>query len=139
MPKPDLTLVKRSNNSFIEEETSYDLVALRAKHIELLSKITDEQRGVYDEILSAVRTEKGGMFFVYGFGGTGKTYLWSILGAALRSEGLIVLNVASSGIAALLLQGGRTGHSRFGIPIAVNETSLCSISAGSKQAEFKAR
>nr|GFA16207.1 ATP-dependent DNA helicase PIF1-like [Tanacetum cinerariifolium] len=43
----------------------------------------------------------------------------------------IVLNVASSGIASLLLPGGRTAHSRFGIPINVNETSVFSITHGS--------
>nr|GEZ05078.1 ATP-dependent DNA helicase PIF1-like [Tanacetum cinerariifolium] len=38
------------------------------------------------------------MFFVYGYGGTGKTYLYKTMSAALRSKGDIVLNVASSGI-----------------------------------------
>ncbi|GJW25506.1 putative PIF1 DNA helicase/replication protein A1-like protein [Tanacetum coccineum] len=54
-----------------------------------------------------------GMFFVYGYGGIGKTYLYKTMSAALRSKGEIVLNVASSGIAALLLEGGRMAHSRF--------------------------
>ncbi|GAU50222.1 hypothetical protein TSUD_409010 [Trifolium subterraneum] len=35
--------------------------------------------------------------------GIGKTFLWKTLSAALRSQGKIVLNVASSGIASLLL------------------------------------
>jgi len=39
------------------------------------------------------------------------------MSAALRSKGQIVLTVASSGIAALLIPGGRTAHSRFAIPI----------------------
>ncbi|XP_076925669.1 uncharacterized protein LOC143588594 [Bidens hawaiensis] len=37
----------------------------------------------------------------------------------------IVLNVASSGIASLLLEGGRTAHSRFLIPINLTEDSQC--------------
>ncbi|KAJ6951656.1 hypothetical protein NC653_040948 [Populus alba x Populus x berolinensis] len=45
----------------------------------------------------------------------------------VRSEGLIVLVVASSGIASLLLPGGRTAHSRFKIPLEVNESSTCEI------------
>ncbi|XP_052119105.1 uncharacterized protein LOC110273073 [Arachis duranensis] len=52
------------------------------------------------------------LFFVYGYGGTGKTFLYNTLSAAIRSKGKIVLNVASSGIASLLLQNGRTAHSR---------------------------
>ncbi|CAF1907393.1 unnamed protein product [Brassica napus] len=50
---------------------------------------------------------------------------------------MIVLNTASSGIAALLLEGGRTAHSRFGIPIDVDEFSTCKkIEAGSDRAEL---
>ncbi|EOA12259.1 hypothetical protein CARUB_v10008029mg [Capsella rubella] len=98
--------------------------------------LTEEQRRVYQEIIYSVNKNKGGMFFVHGFGGTGKTFLWSILGADIRSKGNIVLNVASSGIAALLLQGGRTAHSRFCIPININEYSMCSIDAESDLAEL---
>ena len=45
----------------------------------------------------------------------------------LQSEGKIVLAVASCGIAALLLQGGRTTHSRFRIPINITDESTCEI------------
>jgi len=44
---------------------------------------------------------------LYGYGGTRKTFMWKTLSAAVRSEGKIVLTVASSGIASLLLPGGR--------------------------------
>ncbi|XP_012831090.1 PREDICTED: uncharacterized protein LOC105952121 [Erythranthe guttata] len=54
----------------------------------------------------------------------------------VRSKGEIVINVASSGIASLLLPGGRTTHSRFGLPINVHESSTCSISQQSPQAEL---
>jgi len=47
--------------------------------------------------------------------------------AALRSQGEIVLAVASSGIDALLIPGGRTAHSRFCIPFNVDECSTCTI------------
>ncbi|KAL3650272.1 hypothetical protein CASFOL_006675 [Castilleja foliolosa] len=59
--------------------------------------------------------------------GTGKIYLWRTLSAALRSEGHIVLNVASRDITSLLLPGGRTAHSRFGIPLNPHEGSDCNI------------
>ena len=44
--------------------------------------------------------------------------------------------VASSGIAALLLTGGRTAHSRFKIPIHLHEASTCEIKVQSKYAEL---
>ena len=63
----------------------------------------------------------GGLYFVYGPGGTGKTFFWSTIISRLRSEGKIVLVVASSGIASLLMEGGRTVHSYFKIPIEIDE------------------
>lgn len=56
-------------------------------------------------------------FFVDGYGGTGETYLWNALSFRFRSEGKVVLNVASSGIASSLISGGRTAHSQFSIPL----------------------
>ena len=47
-----------------------------------------------------------------------------------------MLVLASSGVAALLLQGGRTAHSRFHIPINSMEESTCEIKQGSHLAEL---
>ncbi|XP_076904031.1 uncharacterized protein LOC143559294 [Bidens hawaiensis] len=84
----------------------------------------------------AVQQNKGGVFFVYGYGGTGKTYLWNTLSTVIRSKGEIVLTVASSGIASLLLTGGRTRHSRFHIPINLNEDSTCYMDPGTDEAQL---
>ena len=51
-----------------------------------------------------------------GPGGTCKTFLHDLLLADVRSGGDVALAVASSGLAALLLTGGRTAYSRFSIP-----------------------
>jgi hypothetical protein len=40
---------------------------------------------------------------------------------------MIVLTVASSGVASLLLPGGRTSHSRFKIPIDLDDNGVCDI------------
>jgi ATP-dependent DNA helicase PIF1 len=45
----------------------------------------------------------------------------------IHSRGDIVLVVASSGIAVLLLSGGRIAHSYLKIPIALDRTSFCCI------------
>ncbi len=55
--------------------------------------------------------------------------------ACLRAQGRVVVAVASSDIAALLLDGGRSAHSRFKIPVqGLNSTSTCYISRDSKLA-----
>ena len=68
---------------------------------------------------------QGRVFFIDGLGGTGKTFLYSLLLAHVRARGQVALAVAPSGIAALLVEGGRTTHSRFKIPVPANETSTC--------------
>lgn len=126
MPKPLYSDIEDVENMLILEETSYDIDEMKAEHSRLFPQLTAEQKGVYDKIISAVDRGDGGVFFLYGYGGTGKTFLWRTLCSALRSRGEIVLPVASSGIASLLLPKGRTAHSRFGIPIQVDESSTCS-------------
>ncbi|CAJ2651719.1 unnamed protein product [Trifolium pratense] len=105
-------------------------------HESMLLKLTQEQRSVYNQIMDSVSTGAGGFFFLYGYGGTGKTFLWNTLSAAIRSKGSIVLNAASSGIAALLLPGGRTAHSTFALPFLLNEQSTCGIKWKSVRAEL---
>ncbi|KAD4384901.1 hypothetical protein E3N88_25069 [Mikania micrantha] len=127
MPFPDSECVSSSNNRLISEELSYDVTNAAIEFQNLLFSLTPEQWGVFDQITSAVECNKGDVFFVYGYGGTGKTFLWKTLSTAIRSKGQIVINVASSGIASLLLTGGRTAHSRFHIPLNINEDSICYI------------
>ncbi|CAH9134582.1 unnamed protein product, partial [Cuscuta epithymum] len=137
-PMPTVTMdsMLSSNDRMIYEELSYDRSAMTEEHAKLVGSLTDEQKSVYETIMHSVEEEVGGVFFVYGYGGSGKTFVWRTLSAALRSKGEIVLNVASSGIASLLLPGGRTAHSRFAIPISLNEDSTCNIKQGSPLARL---
>ncbi len=66
----------------------------------------------------------------------GKTYLENLILAKVRSNSEIALAVASSGIASLLLDGGRTAHSRFKIPLELDSSSICSISKQSDTAKL---
>lgn len=65
--------------------------------------------------------------FVYGHGGTGKTFLWINIFSYFRSIGKVVLAVAASGIASLLLPSETTTHSRFKIPIDLITNRSCDI------------
>jgi hypothetical protein len=68
---------------------------------------------------------------VEGHRGTGKTYLRKAITTRIRSQGKIVLVVASCDIAALLLEGGQTAHSSFHIPLNNTDESTCDIKQGS--------
>ncbi|KAL7155177.1 hypothetical protein ABFS83_03G058200 [Erythranthe nasuta] len=136
MPSPDMSLLTQVQNRLIFDELNYDRVALAAEHSRLLTCLTEEQRAIYEKIMNRIHNKQEGLFFLYGYGGTGKTFVWRTLSAALRSKGEIVLTVASSGIAALLISGGRTAHSRFAIPFNLNEDSTCNIAAGTPLSEL---
>ena len=56
--------------------------------------------------------------------------------SSVRSIGQIALAVTSSGIGAELLEGGRTAHSQFKIPIPISDESMCSISLQLSHAEL---
>ncbi|XP_061365846.1 uncharacterized protein LOC133309124 [Gastrolobium bilobum] len=136
MPRITRESLLDMQNRLVVDELMYDTFSLGEEHERLLNSLTDEHRVVYDKIILAVTAGKVGLFFLYGFGGTGKKFIWNTLSASVRSKAEIVLNVASSGIASLLLSGGRTSHSRFRIPIHINEDSTCNIKPNSTIAEL---
>ncbi|XP_076911632.1 uncharacterized protein LOC143569657 [Bidens hawaiensis] len=136
MPFPDAEYISIASNSLIQEELSYDQNLLKVEFQTLFNSINNDQKNVFDRIMMVIQQNKGGVFFVYGYGGTGKTYLWKTLSTAIRSKGETVLTVASSGIASLLLTKGRTAHSRFHIPINLNEDSTCYMDPGTDEAQL---
>lgn len=95
------------------------------------------QKHVFDKISESINSkESNSHFFLQGPAGTGKTFVFNTLCNYYRGQGKIVLCVASSGIAALLLPDGRTSHSRFAIPLQINNLSSCHIKKDSMVAEF---
>ncbi|XP_076909299.1 uncharacterized protein LOC143566499 [Bidens hawaiensis] len=82
---------------------------------------------IYDHVMSATSSNQQALCFVYGHGGTGKTFLWTTIIDALRSTRKIVLAVSASGIASLSLPFGRTAHSRFKISLDMTDESTYNI------------
>nr|GEY20419.1 hypothetical protein [Tanacetum cinerariifolium] len=127
MPYPDERYISEFGNRLIYDELDYNPAELQSEYECLYVSLKTKQKSVYDIIMNSVETGQGGVYFVYVYGGTRKTFLWKTHGVGIRRKGDIVLNVPSSGIASLLMSEGRTAHSRFHIPININETSTFSI------------
>ena len=72
-------------------------------------------------------SNKTNCFYLQGAGGTGKTFLYKALCSHCRGQGKIVLCVAATSVAALLLPGGRTAHSMLKIQLELHEASVCNI------------
>ncbi|KAI9123214.1 hypothetical protein K1719_006103 [Acacia pycnantha] len=136
LPLPSSSTHVNVDNHFIRQELNYNKVQLHKQSEQIVKSLNVDQHVIYNTVMSKINSGHGGFFFVYGYGGTGKTFLWHAFTSSIRSRGEIVLTVASSGIAATLLQSGRTAHSRFAIPIAVNEDSMCNIKQNSLLADL---
>jgi hypothetical protein len=102
----------------------------------LVSQLNSDKKHVYDTVIAWATTDSPGFFFMCGHGGTGKTFLWNAIITHLRSEKKIVLAIASSRVASLLLPKGHTAHSRFKIPFDLNETCICSVKRGTMLSEL---
>jgi hypothetical protein len=119
----DFDLPRKSVNSswesvkcLFDEELNYDATALLTKSESLIAQLKSEQRHAFDSIVDVVLSNNLGFFFVSDYGGMRKTFLWNTIITYVWRHKKIVLSVASSGVASLLLPGGRTAHSRFKIP-----------------------
>ena len=82
----------------------------------LLPSLNIEKMDIFHTIVNAEDSNNRGCTFVYGNGGTGKTYPWKAIIAALKSKGKIILSVETSRIATLLLPFDKAAHSMFEIP-----------------------
>ncbi|CAF4851971.1 unnamed protein product [Pieris macdunnoughi] len=116
-------------NTEMNREMQYNTVEMAAIVTRNVPLMNEEQKIIYDRIMLAVSAGQGGFFFLDAPGGTGKTFLISLILAEIRSNNGIALAVASSGIAATLLDGGRTAHSVFKLPLNIqnNPDGVCNI------------
>ena len=121
-----------------------------------MNNLNRNQREVFDRVMEAIATERGGnqagvmaqgskAFFLDGPGGTGKTFLENTLLATVRLlaavpeqnlRGGIAIAMASAGIAAILLAGGTTAHSRLKLPLQADINSVLNLNAQDPRAKF---
>ena len=123
----------------IREELDFDVDELKAMADERYVQYNDGQRIMHDIILSAVDNNAPLQIFIDGRGGCGKTFLENGVLAAVRSRepgGCVALAMATTGIAANLLDLGRTFHSRMKAPLTPTEESIFNIKGQSTLAQL---
>ena len=99
----------------------------------MYSQLNTEQKHAFDSIKHSQEFSTGEGFFIDGPGGTGKSFTYLALIAALKAEGLKPVVVASTGIAATLLEGV-TAHKKFSMPLLINHDSVSFMKAQSREA-----
>jgi hypothetical protein len=137
LPSPQRAWAEIVPNVHIAHHAQYDpaIELLAAEEGE--KRLNAEQANAYQQVVASVERLEGKVFFLNGAGGTGKTTVYKTICNRVRAQQRIVLCVASSGIAALLLPGGRTAHSTFKIPIeGLTGETVCAINKESNLASL---
>ncbi|GBP90210.1 ATP-dependent DNA helicase pif1 [Eumeta japonica] len=88
--------------------------------------------------MNRINNNTGGIIYLDAPGGTGKTFLINLILAEIGAEKHIALALASSGIAATLMEGGRTAHSALQLPLNIAEQQflVCKISGTSGRGQL---
>ncbi|CAN1135100.1 ATP-dependent DNA helicase pif1 [Linum perenne] len=136
LPMPTAGTSCMHATNIITAHLNYNCATEAAKSHQLHSSLNSSQLTAYAAIIESVSKNQGKFFFLHGHGGTGKTFLYNCIISKIRSEGKIVFIVASSEIAATLLPDGVTAHSRFKIPLEVDNLSTCMVKKGTEVAEL---
>ena len=123
-------------NRLILDEHTYNVDNLRDIVERDCARLNADQRIIFDVLCQAITSGEEGVFFLDGFDDIGKIFLINLMLAKIRSDEGIALTITSFDIAATLLDGGTTTHSRFKISIDIQSDSICNISAQSHLAEL---
>lgn len=116
MPAPNRSM-HAAFNLELQREKNYDRDEQAERVRKNVPLLNAEQKNVYDSPMKVVDDGTGGIYFLDAPGETGKTFVISLILATIRSRSQIALAVASSSIAATLLEGGRTAHSALKLPM----------------------
>ena len=109
------------------EENIFDYVPCQTGLNTITLASTLSRNLPYDNVVNSAKNNEEKIFFLHSTGGCGKTHVSNTISAAICADDHIALCVASSAISGLLLHGGCTAHSRFKIPIPIDESSSCNI------------
>uniref|UniRef100_UPI00358F85D7 ATP-dependent DNA helicase pif1-like n=1 Tax=Myxine glutinosa TaxID=7769 RepID=UPI00358F85D7 len=136
LPAPVRTELATLSREMLQA-TTYDIQQLQQYVHQNEPLLVPDQKEAYTRVKQLLTSDSGGIVFLDAPGGTGKTFLINLILAQVRSLQQIAMAVASSGIAATLLTGGRTAHSAFKLPLnlAHNESPVCNIGKGSGHAQ----
>ena len=133
----------RNNMAEVQAQVEFDIFKCRDKYLESRGVMNREQREFLDLVTAAIDNDNTrpipmdyNVLFLDAPAGTGKTFMFNAIlnyvrsqpPDALTGERHIGLAVAASGIASLLMAGGRTVHNRFGLGKDVDANTSCDYS-----------
>ncbi|KAJ8972644.1 hypothetical protein NQ317_003239 [Molorchus minor] len=118
----------------VVHDVPIDVQQERNEGVALRNQLNAEQLPLFELILNAVQNnnEPNRLFFINAAAGAGKSFIFQTLITVLRGENITTVALAPTGIAASLMKGGRTIHSRFRLPLDINETTVTGVTPRSE-------
>lgn len=95
-----------------------------------------EQKDAVNTIMNSLQETDNKLFFLDGPAGTGKSFTQSMLLHKIRADRKVPIVCATSGIAATILEGGRTIHSTFKMPLNIHAESCSAMNCHSDDANL---
>ncbi len=129
----DRTRTTNLRRRIINGHRRQDHVASDSERDRLMLLFTAEQHAAVSAVIESIGSNNHcNVFALLASAGCGKTVFANGLSMMLRCQNRIVVTVAASALAAMLLMGGSTAHSYFHIPIPANEYTTCNLSYDEK-------
>ena len=109
-PRLDVTEMHRELNRHKPDNCS-------ANYKTQLNLANNEQRRVLEQIFENLNSGAGGLFYLDGPPGRGKTFTLTTAVNYVRGQGQVALCCATTGFVAVMYPGGRTAHNLFNISV----------------------
>nr|GEX06861.1 ATP-dependent DNA helicase PIF1-like [Tanacetum cinerariifolium] len=90
LPWPNPELLTKLDNRLIRKAMYFDIKESKLEHDRLHSLLNPEQHAIYEAVIQSIYNQSGQLYFIYGLGGTGKTFVYKTIISRIRSEGMIV-------------------------------------------------
>jgi hypothetical protein len=125
---PQDVLGSKRNRETGTTSTAAMVAAAVSVRDQLLPMFTPEQHDALAVVVNSIGSNNSSnIFALLASAGVGKTVFANGLASTVRAQGGVVVSVAASALAAMLLTCGSTAHSEFHIPIPSNEYTTCSL------------
>lgn len=121
---------------YLQNELVFDHQDENIRYLAQRDRLNEDQQRIHDRVLNALDNNSQLFLFIPGSGGAGKTFLMTTICHLVRSRRSVILPTAWTGLAASLMIGGQTCHSRFCLPVPYYRDSVSSIKRNTDQARF---
>ena len=136
LPLPT-NLVLEELSSYQLKQPVYDESEMCLKYLCKYANMSNEQKEIMNEFKQHINTDTPLQMFIHASAGTGKTFMFNAILDYCRAGNIMAVPVATSGIASLLFEEGRTINSKFRIIPPITKNSISEMADSPKSNAFQ--